>query len=378
MHKWSISILVAGLLLLSCNKLRIRDFPEENEPLVHSQLTLQNNYQRNAITDEEVAPPLVLEWEEYLPSIPSRGFSGSDKYILFGMTNGYLAGIELLEGKFLGKKNLGDACPAPPTIYGNIVFQSFETGNSGIIAYDIQSGSVLWELRDQFTTSSPIILDNRLFHQTAQGMIFCLNFQNGGFFWQKYTGHPVRNSLAYSEGILISAASDGFITAINHRTGTTAWQISVGAPVFADPVIADHSVYISDYAGFLHVLSLHSGVSQQKTYFDYPLYHGPTIDNRHIYLGLSNGQIVALDKNSLAQLYSFKGQGPIAAPPLVSESYIYFATLANHLYILKKSDGMLLQDIEFEGRARSTPFIKNNILVIASDAKVAFAYVQNF
>ncbi len=378
MHKLSISILVAGMLFLGCNKLRIRDFPAENEPLVQSLLTLQNNYQRNAVTDEEVAPPLVLEWEENLPSIPSRGFSGSDEYILFGMTNGYLAGIELSGGKFLGKKNLGDACPTPPTIHGTILYQSFEIGNSGLIAYDIQSGNVLWELRDQFTTSSPIILDNRLFHQTAQGMIFCLNFHNGGFFWQKYSGHPVRNSLAYSDGMLISAGSDGFITAINHRTGATAWQISVNAPVFADPVIADRSVYITDYAGFLHVLNLYSGESRERIHFDFPLYHGPTIDELRIYMGLSNGQIVVLDKNSLEQLYSFKGQGPVSASPLVSESYIYFATLANHLYILKKSDGTLLQDIEFEGRARSTPFIKNNILVIASDAKVAFAYVQNF
>jgi len=378
MSKWITIFVLSNLIFLSCNKLRIKDFPEENEPLVQPLLTLQNNYQRNALTNEEVAPPLVLQWEESLPSLPSKGFSASNNYILFGMANGYLAALELNDGKFLGKKNLGDACPTPPTIHKNIVFQSFETGKSGLIAYDIQAGSILWEIPGQFSTSSPVILDQRLFHQTAQGMVFCLNYQNGGFLWQIYTGHEVRNALAYSNGILISAAADGFVTAIDHRSGIIIWRRSVAAPIFADPVIADSMVYLADYAGNMNILDLASGTVIDRIPFGVPLYHGPTVDQRRIYLGLSNGVFFILDKSSHKILYQFKGQGPISAPALVSESYIYYTTLARHLYVLKKSDGSLLQDIEFDGRARSTPIIKNSILVIASDAKVAFAYVQNF
>jgi hypothetical protein len=109
-------VVLCGLTLTSCNKLRIRDFPEDNEPFTQPLLTLQNNFQRNALSAEEIAPPLVKDWEESLPSLPSKGFSASGNYLVFGMTNGYLAALELENGKFLGKKNLGDACPAPPTI----------------------------------------------------------------------------------------------------------------------------------------------------------------------------------------------------------------------------------------------------------------------
>jgi outer membrane protein assembly factor BamB len=371
-------LLLCVMLQFSCNKLRIKDFPDANEPMVQPMLTLQFNYQRNALTDEEVAPPLVLQWEESLPSIPNKGFAISDNYALFGMTNGYLAALEVGDGSFLGKKNLGDGCPAPPTIYGTIAYQSFETGKSGLIAYDLPTGGVLWELPGQFSTSNPVILDERLFHQTAQGMVFCLDYRNGGFLWQKYTGHAVRNALAYSDGILISAASDGFISAIIHRTGVMRWQTTVDGPVFADPVIADGRVYIAGYDGFLTILDLATGTIVKRIPFEVPLYQGPTIDAGTIYFGVSNGTFYAIDRRSFEIRYRFNGQGPVSAPPLVSESYIYFTTLARHLYVLKKSDGQLLQDIEFDGRARSTPIIKNNTLIIASDAKAAFAYVQNF
>lgn len=369
---------VCGLILASCNKLRIRDFPEENEPFAQPLLTLQNNFQRNALSAEELAPPLVEEWEESLPSLPSRGFSASGNYLVFGMTNGYLAALDLEDGRFLGKKNLGDACPAPPTIYSSVAFQSFETGKSGLIAYNLQTGVVLWEIRDQFSTSSPVLVDERLFHQTAAGLVFCLKYQDGTMLWQKYTGHAVRNSLAYADDTLISAGSDGTVTAIGHRTGSTVWQNVMKGSLFADPVIADSLVYIADYAGDLTTIQLKTGKIVARTRLETPLYCGPTVDASYIYIGLSDGRFVAMDKTSFKIRYTFKGQGPISSPPLVSDAYIYFTTLANHLYILKKSDGKLLQDIEFDGRARSTPIIKNNILVIASDAKVAYAYVQNF
>ena len=68
-------VLLLTFFMLSCNKLRIKEFPAENEPMVQPMLTLQQNYQRNAVTDEELAPPLVLEWEENLPVL-RYGFQG--------------------------------------------------------------------------------------------------------------------------------------------------------------------------------------------------------------------------------------------------------------------------------------------------------------
>ena len=365
------------LIITGCNKLRIRDLPaEENAPAINAYHTSQINYQRNALSAEEIAPPLSQIWDESLNALPSKGFTIIDDWMFFGTINGYLGAANLSDGNQSGKKNLGDACPSPPTIWKNLIFQAFESGKYGIIAYDVNQGSVIWRLEDHNSTSSPIIINNKLYHQGMYGMMYSLNYLTGEMIWQKYLGEQTKNSLAYSDNLIIIAGMSGNVTAIDHETGGTVWLTQVESPVFADPVIYKQVIYIADYKGNLHALDLKTGKILRSKNFGVNLYHGPTIDNTSIYLGLSNGKLVELDLSSFKIRNSFIGEGPVSGPPLVTRSYIYYATLSRYLYILDKQDMVLLQDIEFDARLRSTPIIKNGKLVVTIENNRAIALAR--
>lgn len=360
--------LCAAIVFSGCNRLRIKDFPNEGATaLTEAYHTAAFNYQRNAVSSSEIAPPLEQQWDESLIALPSGGFTSAGDWLLFGTSNGYLGAASLSDGDMKGKRNLGDACAAPPTIWDHYIYQSYEDGKYGLLAYDILNGDKLWQIDEQFSSSSPVILNKRIYHQTVDGMVFCLQQDTGRMIWQKYLQQKVRNSLAYNEGVLIQASMSGNITALDRYTGGTIWTIDLKDPVFADPVISDNTVYIVNYAGYLFAIDLSNGKILHTRKFNVPLYHGPAIDGNQVYLGLSDGRIAKIDASTFSVLYTFAGEGPVSGPPLVTRSYIYFTTLSKYLYVLSRSNLTLLQEIEFDARLRSTPLIKDGKLVIACE-----------
>jgi len=371
----SILYIVCALLVLGCSKLRIKDFPLHANPSEELYLTSQVTYQRNAFVNEELHPPLVKDWENDYTSLPNRGFTAVDKWLLFGTSNGYLAVADLNNGRLKGKKNLGDSCPTPPTVYRNILYQTFEVGSSGIIAYDAQTGDNIWSIDDLHSKSSPIVVDNKVYYQTVNGIIFCLNYLTGDKIWSKIFPSPIANSATYIDNLIITAGINGLVMAHEYTSGITVWEKSFNASFMADPVIHSNQLFLASHSGDLFILDVHTGNVLYQKSFSIPLYNAPTIDTKHIYIALSNGNLVALNRNTYVQKWLFKAVGPIADAPLVTETYIYFATLAKHLYILNNQDGELLQDIELEGRARSTPIIKNGRLLITCENEKVVTYV---
>ncbi len=373
--KYSQILLV--IVLFGCSGLRIRDF--SSEPLTDSNrfLTSQTAFNRNAISVEELKPPLREDWDNDYVSLPNNGFTVIDNWLLFGTYNGYLAVADLDDGALEGKKNLGDACAVPPTINNTILYQSFESGSNGLVAYDISKGSVLWEVEENFSRSSPVVSAERVLFQTLKGDVLCYQAETGEEIWKISLERDIRNSPALSANTLISVTLDGLIVAININTGEILWEHNLKLPVLADPVIDDNRIYILAHTGFLEVRDLATGEKIHQKKIGIQLYHSPTIDDLSIYIATSNGRLISLDKVSFRENWIFEGEGPISGPALVSNSYIYFSTLAKYLYILDKHNGQLLQSIEIPGRARSTPIIKGGKLVLACEEKQVIAYVEN-
>ena len=362
---------------MACSSLRIRNFQSGGEADNNYLLTSQTAFNRNVISIEEVKPPLKEDWDNDYISLPNNGFTAVDNWLLFGTYNGYLAVADLDDGVLEGKKNLGDACAVPPTINNTRIYQSFESGSNGLVAYDLSKGSVLWEIEGNLSRSSPIVSNDRVFFQTLKGNIFCYQTDTGEEIWKNSLQRDIRNSAAITDTTLISATLDGQIVAINTTNGEILWEHSLNLPVFADPVINNNRVYILTHTGMLEIINLKNGDKIYRKPIDIQIYYSPTIDDRSIYIATSNGRLISLDKVSFRENWIFEGEGPISGPALVSNSYIYFSTLAKHLYILDKQNGELLQRIDIPGRARSTPIIKGGKLVIACEEKQVIAYVED-
>jgi len=371
-------IVLTCLLIIGCgSSLRIRDFPTNNSAEKSSLLTSQLNYTRNAVSSEELIPPLTEDWEESYPSLPQNGFTAVENWLLFGMLNGYLATIDIDDGDLEGKKNLGDACAVPPTIHNNILYQSFEIGSEGLIAYDISDGSSIWEIDENFSRSSPIVIEETVIFQSLNGEIVGLHYLTGEEIWRKPLNKNIRNSAAYKDNILITVTLDGSIFAIEASSGTTLWTSELNTPVFADPVIEGTNLYVVTHSGRLLLFDLSHGQLLSQKDFNIELFNSPTIDQTNIFITSSNGNLYSLNKSSLEINWNFQGEGPIYGSALVTDSYVYITTLARKLYAIDKNDGKLIQKIDLVGRARSAPLISQGKLFLACEENRVIAYVEN-
>jgi outer membrane protein assembly factor BamB len=340
-------------------------------------LTSQISYDRNTFTSQELKPPLTEDWEEDYQSLPNNGFTTVDNWLLFGMQNGYLAVVDVADGDLEGKKNLGDACAVPPTVYKNILYQTFESGSNGLIAYDISDGTAIWELEKHLSRSSPIILNDLVLFQSLSGEIIGLHYLSGEETWRKSLHKSIRNSASYKNNIMISVTLDGLILALEPKSGDILWEIDLNTPLFADPVIEKDKLYVATHAGRLQVINLIDGQLLSHKDFNIELFNSPTIDQNNVYVTSSNGILYALEKGSMDIEWKFKGEGPICGSALVTNSYIYLATLARKLYIIDKNNGNQLQKIELVGRARSAPMISQGKLILACEERQVIAYVEN-
>jgi len=366
------------IFLAGCgSSLRISDFPAgktaDNNPLMTSQLT----YSRNTVSSQELIPPLTEDWEEDYQSLPNNGFTAVDNWLFFGMRNGYLAAVDIVDGDLEGKKNLGDACAVPPTVYNNILYQAFEIGSYGLIAYDVSDGSSIWAIDGHYSRSSPVIVNELALFQSLRGEVICFNYLTGEEIWRQSLNKGIRNSPAFKDNVLITVTLDGTIYAFDSTSGNIMWELNLNAPVFEDPVIDGERLYVASHAGTLFVFELRSGQLLSNKEFSIELFNSPTIDQNSIYIASGNGTLISINKSSLENNWIFSGEGPIFGPALVTNSYVYIATMAQKLYIISKNDGQLIQKIELVGRARSAPIINQGKLILACESKQVIAYVED-
>jgi outer membrane protein assembly factor BamB len=371
-------IFVTAIIIAGCSSsLRIKDFPTDKSADKNPLMTSQLDYSRNTVSSQEINPPLREDWEENYQALPNNGFTAVDNWILFGMQNGYLAAIDIDDGDLEGKKNLGDACAVPPTIYNNILYQTFEIGSYGLVAYDISDGSPIWTIEGNFSRSSPIIVNQMVFFQSLRGEVIGLEYLSGEELWRRSLNRDIRNSPAYKENRLITVTLDGTIYAFDAGSGDISWQLTLDAPVFADPVIEGDHLYVSTHEGTLFIIALYDGNILAKKEFNVESFNSPTVDRDGIYITASNGTLHSLKKSSLENNWIFSGDGPIFGSALVTNSYVYITTMAKKLYIIKKSDGQLIQMIELMGRARSAPIINHDKLILACEGNQVISYVEN-
>jgi outer membrane protein assembly factor BamB len=300
-----------------------------------------------------------------------------DNWLFFGMRNGYLAAVDIVDGDLEGKKNLGDACAVPPTVYNNILYQAFEIGSYGLIAYDVSDGSSIWALDGHYSRSSPVIVNELALFQSLRGEVICFNYLTGEEIWRQSLNKGIRNSPAFKDNVLITVTLDGTIYAFDSTSGNIMWELNLNAPVFADPVIDGERLYVASHAGTLFVIELRSGQLLSNKEFSIELFNSPTIDQNSIYIASGNGTLISINKSSLENNWIFSGEGPISGPALVTNSYVYIATMAQKLYIISKNDGQLIQKIELVGRARSAPIINQGKLILACESKQVIAYVED-
>ncbi|MCX7769664.1 MAG: right-handed parallel beta-helix repeat-containing protein [Proteobacteria bacterium] len=284
--------------------------------------------------------------------------------------------IEKLERPILGAMpNIKDAY-----IIYNIDTDGFVDGGLGIfnnVAYipsfdgnvyevNLDSGSYLKILVNDFTDSVPAIDENNVYILTWDGIIRAIDRKNKKIIWlDKFNpslkdDHRMASPILYEE-YLIAISQGGHFKIINKSNGKVIFDAVFNGEFRATPLIFEKNIFLPSVTGDLYKISLKDFNIHNKK-FDVNFYSTPIVYNGLIYLLGSNGKLIGIDVDlNIKKYLELKGHFRYQSPVVFKDKIVLFS-LDGYIYEISsdKIDNYKKTDYIFT----ATPIVYDNIFIL--------------
>jgi outer membrane protein assembly factor BamB len=165
-------------------------------------------------------------------------YIGADKIYCFNATSGSM---------IWNFSNGNSSSFSSPAIANDTLFVGEET-NAQLYFFNASTGKLNRNISlnpyGRFTTT-PAIVNRRVYLGTQNGWILCFNATNGNLTWGQLIGDQVRSSPAITGTHIYFGCNDTFVYCYNALTGVFIWSAQTGGPVNSSPIVADGKVFIS-------------------------------------------------------------------------------------------------------------------------------------
>jgi outer membrane protein assembly factor BamB len=197
------------------------------------------------------------------------------------------------------------------------------------------SPNMLWNysLSSGVMCASPAVVDGRLFIQSEDDWISCLNSSIGTVLWQFRSDlamectqghyHPNRASAAVVNGRVYMGSIDNYLYCLNETTGLVIWKYQAGDDLFSFIAVADGKVFTGSANFNIYCLDADSGALIWKYYTgDWPF--NPAVSGGKVFAG-SKDRFFALDADTGTMLWTYTASSKISDSPCVADGKVFFA-----------------------------------------------------
>ncbi|MDH3251755.1 MAG: PQQ-binding-like beta-propeller repeat protein, partial [Ignavibacteria bacterium] len=192
-------------------------------------LTFGGNNERSNVARQEVKPPLALEWVHDLTGgIGNGALVVVDSTVIVGNLRGELYAINANTGKRYGWVDLGEAIQGSPVVDSGIAYIAATNTVESLVAYDLREGRILWKKQYGDIEVSPVLVKNRLYFGTMEGIFYCAAREDGELLWrfeipENTKRKGIRSTAAAAQGVLVFGADDGMLYALDGQSGELRW-----------------------------------------------------------------------------------------------------------------------------------------------------------
>lgn len=296
-------------------------------------------------------------------SNPSPVTDGESIFVYF--KSGEIAALDF-DGRIRWRKNLQslygedtlwwDVGSSPVLTKDNVVYTVLHTGESYLVAFDKQTGDLVWKQDRNYTCptesdqsyTTPLVLDNRLLvwgadhltaHDAGTGKPL---WECGGFNpdqsanWCTIAGPVVTDGIAvvpYGRGKHLAGIRLGGRGAVtdSHRL----WTQRIAGPDVPNPVADDGTVYLLGDKGALTCIEAKTGQtlwSEQLESARPKFYASPILADGHLYTVREDGRVFVVDvRNGFRVAASNSLDAWVVASPVLVDGTILIKT-DTHLY----------------------------------------------
>lgn len=357
-------ILRLALILgaLSCQSPLLRHVSDDISEAI---LTGNQSFTRSGYQKFDISDSLQLSQTESIGGLPYFSFLQYSGKLIYTTHNGRLYFTSLNDIEDTRRTQVGVGIGAAPTLNNTTLFIPILKGKTGLVAYDIIKGSVIWEIQGKFSQSSPVIYKKLVIHASTDGSVAGYDIGTQLRKWEINFNDRILNNLALVDNKLIVVTQNGTIRSYNPGNGSLNWSIHVKDAYYASPVINSSSLFIAGYSGSITKIDLNSGNTLNTFRTHVPIYYTPACDGNFLYIPQADGQLLKLDTGHLQKQWIQQLEGPFTTAPLVSNSEIYLGTASRKMYRLNKTNGSVKQTFELDGRPRSQPIYHQGTIYIS-------------
>jgi len=248
-----------------------------------------------------------------------------------------------------------------PVIAGGVLF-AIDSKNV-VSAMDLEKKKTIWraslipkgESEEGALGGGLAYNEETLYVTTSFGYVLALNPENGGVYWWRRLGVPIRSAPTVIDGRVFVLSIDNQVYALSCRDGTTLWNhagVSEPAGVLgsATPAVSGDLVIVPYSSGELFAMRVENG---RIAWTDSLIFQGrlgastvlsdidasPVIEGNVVYSVSNSGQLVAIDARSGTRIWDQEISS--TSTPWLAGDYLYLMTTDNNLVCIRRSDGKI-------------------------------------
>ena len=221
-------------------------------------------------------------------------------------------------------------------------------------------------------SSSPAIVDNKVYIGSYSDKIYCLDAITGSEIWNYTTGGDVYSSPAVANDIVYVGSTDGKVYYLNKNTGEFIDSFQTGDEVIQSPTVANGKVYIASTDQKLYCLDADSALELWNFTTDTFSRGTPSvIDNKVIYVNW-DATTFCLDAEDGSTIWTHETEeAGMFASPSVANNKVYFGTIDRKFFCLDligNGDGTTteLWNYSVDSMIRSSAAVVNNKVIFSS------------
>ncbi len=326
---------------------------------------------------EVLQPPLRMVWRERLNAGVGRAIPAMEAYVFFGVKDGHIQILHARTAKSVRKVKVRNKTDVTCLPAGDRLALVARWGRPSLRAVDAISGKSLWTCDAGPVEGEPLLFEDCITVGTDRGEVLSVSLETGEILWRKKLKHPMRASLAAGDDALFAVSSDGIAHCLHSSDGTLLWQTELSGSVTTSPVLSQGNVYIGTREGTFFALGQQTGDVVWKVDAGGAVYETAAASDGQVYFGTSQGDLVRLNASTGREIWRFSSSSVVGTSPVISGDWIYFGTLDGILYAVDRMSGEAVWQTELKGRIRTDPLIWQGMLIIASEDRYVYGFVQD-
>jgi hypothetical protein len=243
---------------------------------------LQSNPARSGRTEDSVAPPYRARWIWCGPALTLRNQNSEP-----GWTNDLRA-------------REGYSYPMPRSV-------GFTLANS----------------------AQPIVLSNRVFIASLEGMAYAVNVHDGSTIWQSPLPGGTSVTAAGTGDVVVFVTLSGDAHGLDARTGARRWIVATRKSITSAPCLAGAMVYVASQDASVYAIEALTGQLRWRSpRLNAPIQGGLAADADTIYVGAEDMTAYALRRQdgSIRASRRLRGQSFRLTHPVVHNDFVIFTT----------------------------------------------------